>query len=101
MEPQTLLNLVIFLPLLGALLVAVLPAELSARVKYIALGFAVLDLLLSLLLLHSFNVAQNYLYQFETDLVWIAQFGVHFHVGLDGISLALVLLTTLLIAAGV
>lgn len=88
-----LLSLVTFLPLVGALVVAALP---SSTARPAALAVSVLAFLASLPLWFGFDPASTAPWQFEEDFVWIEQFGVRYHLGIDGVSLLLVLLTTLL-----
>ncbi len=88
------LTWIIFLPALGA--VALVPFRRNAElVRRIALGVAVLDLVISLPLLLGFDPAL-YEMQFVERAAWIPAFNIHYAVGVDGISLLLVLLTTLL-----
>ena len=86
------LSIIIFLPLIGALLIAVLPAT-SARP--VALAFAVLTCVVSLLLLIGY-LPGRVGFQFVETLAWIPLFGIQYKVGADGLSIALVVLTTTL-----
>src|SRR5690606_16970569 len=67
----------------------------SSTAKWTALVFALLQAGLTLPFLCGFE--PNAAIQFEQNWVWIASLGVHFHIGLDGISLPMVLLTNGLI----
>ena len=87
-----LLSIVIFLPLIGALAVAILPAS-SAR--GVALGFAVVTFVFSLFLLVGY-LPGRVGFQFVETYAWIPVFGIQYKVGADGLSIALVVLTTLL-----
>jgi NADH:ubiquinone oxidoreductase subunit 4 (subunit M) len=64
--------------------------------KGAAMGIALLTLLASLPLWFGFDPA-GAAYQFEESFTWIEAFGVKYHVGIDGVSLLLVLLTTALV----
>jgi NADH-quinone oxidoreductase subunit M len=86
-----LLSVIIFLPLIGSIVVAVLPAS-SARPA--ALGFALVTFLLSLFLLVGFLPGRAG-FQFTETYTWIPIFGIQYKVGADGLSVALVVLTTL------
>ncbi|MSP55717.1 MAG: NADH-quinone oxidoreductase subunit M [Myxococcales bacterium] len=86
------LSLVTFLPLVGALLVAALPRSLS---KNAALAVSLLVLAASLPLWFGYDPA-GASFQFEENIPWIDGFGVSYHMGIDGVSLLLVLLTTVL-----
>ncbi len=86
------LSVIIFLPLLGAIAVAVLPASAT---RATALGFALVTWVLSLLLLIGY-LPDRPGYQYEVALDWIPVFGIQYKVGVDGLSAALVVLTTTL-----
>jgi len=89
------LSVLIFLPLLGAIVLAFIPSRQENAIRYLALLIAGLTLLVSLLLAAAFdNGAQGF--QFVQVVDWIPFFGIQYEVGVDGISLVLVLLTTLL-----
>lgn len=64
--------------------------------RWIALGFAGVEFLLSLILLFKFDSSKAEP-QFEINIPWIEGLGAHYHLGVDGISLWLVLLTTFLL----
>jgi NADH-quinone oxidoreductase subunit M len=92
---QGLLTAVIFLPAAGALLLALFPAEDRQNLKATALGITTINFFLSLFLWTGFDRA-NPSYQFALDIPWIEAFGISYKIGLDGMSLLLVLLTTFL-----
>ncbi len=96
MDSAALLNLVLFFPLVGAVVLAFLPKEQTGIFKLGALATAILTFLFSLGLLGGFNADRNGEYQLLTAVPWLPQFNVQYKVGVDGISLVLVLLTTLL-----
>jgi len=97
----SLLNLVVFLPLLGAGLLAIVPREQSKLLRYGVLGAAVLNLALSIALAMAFRFDHNGEFQFLTDVPWITQLNIRYKTGVDGISLVMVLLTTLLSAVAI
>jgi NADH-quinone oxidoreductase subunit M len=86
------LTLVVFLPLVGALAIAILPARLA---RPVALVVAVATWIVSLVLLVAFHPAEPG-FQFVQTLDWIPIFGIQYKVGADGIAVALVVLTTTL-----
>ena len=92
---QYLLTILILLPLLGAVVCAFynLATKQEAHFKWIALAFSVATFLLSLLLISGSGTAG---YTFEQNANWIGAIGARYHVAVDGISLWLVILTTLL-----
>ena len=83
------------LPLAGAALVMLIPREEEAIHRGLGFGTALVTFLVSLFILGDFDAAQAG-FQLQVDKVWIAPLGIHFHLGVDGISLWLVLLTTFL-----
>jgi NADH-quinone oxidoreductase subunit M len=93
---DNLLSIVTFLPLVGALLVAFLPKEEGKLARGIALWTTIVVFLVSLGLLGGFEAASPKAFQLETKVPWFASLGVSYHVGVDGVSLLLVLLTTFL-----
>ena len=95
---QYLLTIIILLPVVGALLTvaySLLPGKRESNYKWIALGFSLLDFVLSLFLLRGSQSATAG-FRFVEDVLWIGSIGAHYHIGVDGISLWLVILTTLL-----
>lgn len=93
------LSLIIFTPWLGALLLAVLGRRLGdSASRLVGLIFGLSTLGLGLVVAANFDrtVAG---YQFEENHPWISALNVHYHLGLDGMSLLLVLLTGLVAPA--
>lgn len=88
-----LLSLLIFLPLLASLAVSRLKND--DLIRNVGLGTTVVVLILSLQLFFSFQSGTAAM-QFVEKTVWIAPLGVQYHLGVDGISVLFVLLTTLL-----
>ena len=88
-----LLSIITFLPLVGALLVLLIGGD--GTKKQIALAASVVTFLVSLLLLWQWDNTQAGM-QFVEQADWIPEFGAQYFLGVDGISLWLVLLTTLL-----
>lgn len=87
------LSSIVFLPLLFALVVAVWPN--SKTVRHLALGLSVIEFLLSLAIFRQFDPSSSGLQMVE-KFMWIERFGIQYFMGIDGISLWLVLLTTFL-----
>jgi len=101
MSESSALNLVVFLPLVAALGLAFVPRDNHGMIKGLAFLAALINFFLSLTLLGEFRMASNGDYQLLTAVQWIPQFGVQYKIGVDGISLAMVLLTTLLSAVAI
>ncbi len=99
---QYLLSILIVLPLAGALAVAAhhwAPwRQREDQFRLIALGFSLVTFAVSLLLLgDNIGLGTTDGFHFVQNVSWIDAIGAHYHVGVDGISLWLVLLTTLLV----
>ncbi len=88
------LALITFLPLAGALLLMLLPREEEGLLRGGAFTIALVNFVASLFLLGDFDAAS---FNHVIDWNWIPSLGVRFHLGVDGISLWLVLLTTFLV----
>jgi NADH-quinone oxidoreductase subunit M len=89
-----LLSAVIFTPLLGAVFLGVLPNE-KRIVERTALVFSLVPFVLSLLVLRAFDGRRGDFQMVERH-AWLPDFGIQYLLGVDGVSLFLVLLTTLL-----
>jgi NADH-quinone oxidoreductase subunit M len=89
------LTVLIFVPLLGA--VGILLQIEERAIWRSAFAFSLIPLALSLYLFFVFD-PHSAGYQFSEQYAWIPQFGISYHLGMDGISLFLVILTTLLIS---
>jgi NADH-quinone oxidoreductase subunit M len=87
------LSLIIFIPILGVLLVSVLPK--GPALKTAAFGISLFEFFASLLILKNFDTATAAI-QMAERYPWIKSLGVQYFVGIDGISIWLVLLTTFL-----
>jgi len=88
------LTLVIFTPLAGALLLLLFPRR-DRDIRVFALVVSLIAFFLSLHLPAHFHRMQSG-FQFEFDKVWISNPNIHYHLGADGISMWLVVLTTFL-----
>lgn len=97
------LSLLILLPVFTAL--GVLLVRDARQVRAVALAGAVAQLLLCGLLLSAYCVERNagntalMLFEYRTD--WFAPFNIQYYVGVDGISVAMILLTALVVLAGI
>ena len=89
------LTIVTFLPLLGAIILLFINGEKQERIKRVALAIAVIDFIISLPLFFLFK-SDTSEFQFVQNVPWIKEFGISYHVGIDGISLFLFLLTSFL-----
>lgn len=90
-----LLTGLIFIPLIGGVLVLLFGRGRDGFSRVFALAVASVNLLLSFLLYADFRAGVSGL-QFVEKVEWVGRFGISYFVGIDGISLLLVLVTTLL-----
>ena len=93
------LTIVTFLPTAGAILLAFFPRR-GRDIRWFALGISIITFLLSLHLPWHHDVGKSG-FQFEQNIPWISTPNIHYHLGVDGISLWLVVLTTFLVPFGV
>jgi len=92
---QHLLSLILFIPLVGAGLVMLLPKEQDRLIKWVSLLISLIPLVLSVIVWINFQPNAPG-FQFEERLEWFPLIGASYHVGIDGIGLVMVLLTTFL-----
>ena len=95
---QYLLTAIILIPVIGALVLVAynfLPNRKESNFKWIALVFSFMDFAASLPLISGIGAGTKD-FHFVQDVLWIGTIGARYHLGVDGISLWLVLLTTLL-----
>ncbi len=85
-----LLSLVIWLPIVGGVC-ALMAGDVMAR--RLALAFALLTFLLTLPLYTGFDTSTARM-QFVENMAWLPSFGINYHLGIDGIALPLILLTS-------
>jgi NADH-quinone oxidoreductase subunit M len=93
MENNYLLTLILLLPFVGGLLLLLINKSKENLIRYLGLGISVLAFILSLFLYFGFDLRKAD-FQFTYKLSWIPNLNVSYHVGIDGISLLLILLTT-------
>ncbi len=96
MTGMPLLTVLWAVPMLGAAVVILLPSAARHLAKYVALGISLAVLALAAVLAFQFEPAGEH-YQFVEDHEWIPSFGTGYILGLDGIALALVVLTAVLV----
>lgn len=89
------LSLILFLPLAGSILVLLIPKENKNLIKGASFVFSLPSLVLSGLLYYYFDHSLGAM-QFEVNVPWVRLEGLSYHLGVDGISLPLVILTALL-----
>lgn len=90
-----LLSLITWLPIAGAAVVVALGTRAPDLVRPLSLLVALVTFALSLLLYAGFDATTAQM-QFVEKTVWIEAFSIHYHLGIDGLSLPLILLNTLI-----
>jgi len=92
------LTAIIFLPVVGAILIAFIPGLSSRVIKRLAAIFTFVSLALSVFVFAIFDKSLGAagVIQFEEKLSWIPAINAHYHLGVDGLSLPLLILMTFL-----
>jgi NADH-quinone oxidoreductase subunit M len=90
-----LLSLILFVPTIAAAIILFLPSGENKLIRWFAFGASLIPLVLSLIVWFRFDANQPG-FQFEESYIWYEAIGSSFHLGVDGLSLTMVLLTTLL-----
>ena len=100
---NSVLTLIVFLPVVGSVIIAFMPKEKTSLIKKFSVWWSLIPLLLSIWL--AIDYAMNYLVgntmAYQVTLPWIPSIGVNYHIGVDGLSVPLIFLTTLLTTLGV
>ncbi len=89
----SILSVLIWLPILGGLALLPLGQSRAGMVKILALLITLITFVISLPLWTQFDASTAQL-QFVEKVLWIGAFDIHYHLGIDGIALPLVILTT-------
>src|SRR5215471_3810205 len=95
-----LLTIVLFLPLLGTLVILPLPAAQHKLIRLVSLVIALIEFVLSFIPVYSIQPFSTG-YKFEVFVPWIPQWHINYHLGIDGISIFLIHLITLLTPIGI
>jgi len=90
---NSLLSLLIWLPIFAGIFVILIGNERAITARWISVGTSILVFIISLSLYTEFD-SNTHLMQFEEKTSWISQFNVYYHLGVDGISMPLIILTT-------
>jgi NADH-quinone oxidoreductase subunit M len=93
MSNLPLLSFVIWLPIVGGLIILADSEREGSNPRPMALAFAMVTFLVSLLLYSGFDTGTAAM-QFQEKASWISAFEVYYHLGVDGISMPLIILTT-------
>jgi NADH-quinone oxidoreductase subunit M len=90
-----LLSVIVFLPLVGAVVVPLVSRNRPGLAKWATAAFSGVGLVLTAGVVMAFDRASSAM-QFTIDVPWVAQAGIHYHLGVDGISLTMLALSSLL-----
>jgi NADH-quinone oxidoreductase subunit M len=90
-----LLTFIVFVPMLGAILALAFPREEDSGVRGFAMAISLIDLVLTLILWNRFDPSVTGM-QLAEEVSWIPTLGISYSVGIDGISILLVMLTAFL-----
>lgn len=94
------LFLILLSPIIGSLLLLLVPERKSRTVKVISVISATLTLILSLIAYFNYDTQAAGL-QFLENYSWIPSYGINFNLGVDGLSMPMVLLTSIIFFSGV
>ena len=94
------LDIVIFIPLIGAIVLGLVPKGRDDLMRYGALAVTLVCFAVSLLVLKDFDASAPG-FQLGSDLWWVERWGISYITGIDGVSLWMVMLTTFLMPLGV
>ncbi|MGD1119403.1 MAG: NADH-quinone oxidoreductase subunit M [Dehalococcoidales bacterium] len=89
------LSVILFLPVVGAIVIALYKGADEKLIKRLAAAFTAVPFILAVMLFIAFNRTTGGV-QFEEKYLWIAPINAYYHLGVDGLSLPLLLLTTFL-----
>ena len=89
------LSILVFFPVLGAVLLAILDRKNHKLLKQVTLGLSLAEFVFSLPLWFRFD-GQTAAMQFVERYNWLPQYGISYYVGIDGFSLLLIMLSTFL-----
>lgn len=92
-----LLNWILWLPIIGVVGVLVVPKDKPNVIRYVSLVTTLVTFLLTIVLYMGFDLSNGGIQDaFTVKMPWIKQFNIFYHLGVDGISLPMIMLTGLL-----
>jgi NADH-quinone oxidoreductase subunit M len=94
------LSFIVFTPILAAVIIFLIPSDRKNEVRVTALAASIFALILSLWMYFSYAVSKGG-YQFVEKIDWLPMMGISYHVGVDGLTAPLVLLTGIVMFTGV
>lgn len=94
------LSLILLAPIIGALVILFIPEKEDKAIKVTAAAFATVALILAVVAYVSYNKQLGGL-QFVEHISWVPKFGINYDLGVDGLSMPLVLLTAIILFSGI
>jgi len=94
------LSVIIFTPIAAGIIILLVKAENQSLIKRIALTAVIINLVLSAFVYFRYDVAAAG-YQYIEKIPWVTSLGISYHVGVDGISVPMVLLAGIVVFCGV
>ncbi len=94
------LSIIVFTPIVAAMLILMIPGERKNEIRVTALAAATIAFLLAVWTYFSYDQTVGG-YQFVEKYTWVPALGISFHVGVDGMNLPLVVLTGMVMVTGV
>ena len=95
------LSLIVFLPIVGALLILAIPRKNEEALKWTALITTLVTAALAVVAVFRFDYDSAAQFQFDVNLDWIPAIGARYHIGIDGISLPLLVLSAVVVVLSV
>lgn len=95
MNDSSILSWMVFTPVLGAVIIVLIPGQMKALIRWVAVAAAGVPLIQAVILFFRFDRGEAG-FQFVQKQPWIELFNVEYFVGVDGLSITMVLLTALL-----
>jgi NADH-quinone oxidoreductase subunit M len=93
MEYNTLISFLLIVPFIGGILLLFIDKSREELLRFMGLGVSLLAFIISLIIFFNFDY-QNPDFQFQDKFAWIPNLNIFYFVGIDGLSLLLVMLTT-------
>lgn len=94
------LSLILLAPIVGAIVLLFIPEKEDKVIKMTAVVFSLISLILSLVAFISYNKQLGGM-QFLEHISWVPRFGINYDLGVDGLSMPLVLLTAIILFSGI
>ena len=95
------LSSILIMPLAGSLIIMALPEKRASLIKWVALIFSFLAMAQSFYVALAFKLDSDVIYQFVESAPWVPGLGIGYLLAVDGISVSMILLTGIVIFAGV